>query len=423
MGALAIWACEGTVPPTSPGVPALDATLPTDQTPPPDAAWDAPPPDPEPDGAAPDAGVPDAAPDATPADAGPPVDPLGFTAAERALVAGLMGPVALAPDPTNRVADDPQAAALGQALFFSDALGPGDANCPFCHSPEPAFSGPLSYDQHGGLRFRNVPSLINAAAQPWLFWDGRADTSWGQVVTPFEDPEEMASDRVFIARAVAADPALRGPYEALFGPLPAALEGTALPDRATPFPTAQPELQAAWAALSAADQQALSEVLANVGKAIAAFQRTLVHTEGPFDRFARALMAGDPAAGALLSPQAVEGLRLFIGPAGCLACHHGPTLSDGAFHNLGQAPFARDAHPDGRAGAIPRLLASEFNAAGPYSDAPDGDHAARLADLLLEDPGTPGRFKTPTLRNVALTGPWLHDGRFHTLADVIRFKT
>ncbi len=370
----------------------------------------------------PDAGGADAGLwDARAPDLGSPLAALGLDPAEIDAILSLAAPLAALPDPTNRVADDPEAAALGQALFFADTLGPGLIDCPFCHVPDRGFSAPLTYDGTGGLRRRNVPSLLNAAVQPWFFWDGRADTQWAQVITPLEDPEEMDSDRLFIARAIADSPDLRARYVALFGPLPALDDDQRFPQRATPFPEAPPARQAAWAAMAPEDQHAASEVLANVGKAIAAYQRRLVVADSPFDRFAEGVRADDAQGLAALTPQAIAGLRLFIGRAGCLGCHWGPAFSEGAFHNLGQAPFANDARPDGRAGAIDRLLASPFNAAGPFSDDPNGPQAQRLA-ALAATPQDVGAFRTPTLRNVALTGPYGHDGRYVTLEEMVRYK-
>lgn len=421
--------------------PTVDAAIVQDAVITVDSLVDAAAPDARPaDAAAPDAAVADAASlDAGPADAAPPdAAPLdaapvdaarpdapdaaapfdGHDAPTLALLLSL-GRAELPPDPTNRVADDPVAARLGQRLFYRPSLSPLHRDCAFCHPPDNAFSGELSYDGAGGLHFRHAPSLLNVAYQPWLFWDGRADSPWAQILGPLEDPEEMDSDRVTLARAIADDPALAADYTQLFGPPP--VIDDAYPPRARPGEDAA--LDAAWRAMTDAQRAAIDGVLTHAGKAIAAFERRLVAFDSPFDAYLAALAARDDAGLAALSPSARRGLDLFIGEAGCVHCHRGPTLSDGDFHDVGLPAIAGRPVDRGRLDALADVLADPRNAAGPYSDAPDGDHAARLADLLLDDPGTPGRFKTPTLRNVALTGPWLHDGRFHTLADVIRFKT
>ncbi len=115
-----------------------------------------------------------------------------------------------------------------------------------------------------------------------------------------------------------------------------------------------------------------------------------------------------------------RGLKLFVGAANCAACHTGPALSDGEFHNLG-LPLLPGEEPDrGRAGGIAPLRADIFNAAGTFSDDPTGTVARRL-EFLAPQQSQLGAFKTPTLRNVALTAPYMHDGRFANLAAVLEF--
>jgi len=117
-----------------------------------------------------------------------------------------------------------------------------------------------------------------------------------------------------------------------------------------------------------------------MAKALAAFERTIVSGPGPFDRY----LAGDKKA---MSPAAVRGAELFKGKGGCAACHSGPIFSDQGFHNLGVG--AKAAHPDvGR-------------------------------EAVTKNPADRGRFKTPGLRNVARTYPYMHDGKTKTLADVV----
>lgn len=119
--------------------------------------------------------------------------------------------------------------------------------------------------------------------------------------------------------------------------------------------------------------------MATVGRALAVFQRTLLSFDSPYDRYRR-------GANKALSPSAQRGARLFFGTAGCSACHDGPAFSDGAYHRLGTIV----AGPD-------RGLAEKSGRA--------------------EDEG---KFRTPSLRNTAVTGPWLHDGSAPTLADALR---
>jgi cytochrome c peroxidase len=328
------------------------------------------------------------------------------------------------PDPTNRFADDPRAAALGQALFFDARLSSnGAVRCATCHDPALGFADGKPVAEGLATGTRNTPGLWNVAQQRWFVWDGRSDTLWGQALHPLESPLEMGGNRVAVARTIAADGALRTAFEELFGPLPDLDDRARFPDaRPAPDGAVEDALGAAWDAMDDADRAAVTAVFVGVGKALAAYQRLLVSAGSPFDRFAAALARGDEsAARAELSPAAQRGLVLFMGRGDCRACHSGPGFSDGEFHALGLAP--RDGGPPrdpGRHAALEQLARDPFSAAGAHSDAPDGEAAAELA-RLVGGPEAWGQFKTPSLRNVALTAPYAHDGKFATLADVVRF--
>jgi cytochrome c peroxidase len=124
---------------------------------------------------------------------------------------------------------------------------------------------------------------------------------------------------------------------------------------------------------------------------------------------------------AALSPAAQRGLKLFVGRAGCRLCHPGPRFTDDEFHDLGLAPRGGGTRRDpGRYGGLELLLQDPFRASGRYSDAPDGARARELEHLVAAQE-TWGQFKTPSLRNVARTAPYGHDGKFAALEDVLRF--
>jgi cytochrome c peroxidase len=131
------------------------------------------------------------------------------------------------------------------------------------------------------------------------------------------------------------------------------------------------------------------------------------------------LRTGDVIGQTVLSPAAKRGLKLFVAAGQCELCHSGPNFTDGQFHNVGLPILAAAEVDDGRESGIASLLSNPFNAAGRYSDQPGGQTAQRLK--FLPSPETMrGAFKTPTLRNVALTGPYFHDGRFDTLEQVVK---
>lgn len=328
------------------------------------------------------------------------------------------------PDPTNRWADDPRAAQFGQYLFFERRFSlNGSMSCATCHIPEKAFTDGKALGR--GLRRldRNTPSLLNAAYRRWQFWDGRSDTLWMQALEPFEHAREYGGDRTAIVRAVAEDAAMRQAYEALFGELPEVDDRTRFPDRARPVADdEQHPAHQAWLGMREADREAINRAFTNLGKAIAAYERRLVVKNSPFDQFAAALAEGRSAeAKRALGESAQRGLKLFLGRANCRTCHFGPNFSDEEFHNNGVPPLPGGPPMDaGRYTGLEKLAGHPFNASGPFSDAPEGETARRTLQLRRNSESW-GQMKTPSLRNVAETGPYMHAGQFETLETVVRF--
>jgi len=323
-------------------------------------------------------------------------------------------------DPTNRYEKDPRAARLGQFLFFDTRLSSnGKIACATCHDPARGFADGKPVFE--GLRRgkRNTLSLWNVAYNRWYFWDGRADSLWAQAATPIEHPDEMGFSRVEAARLVAGDLDLRRAYESIFGDLP---DLAKLPRRARPVADDPRHADdVAWRAMSDADRSAVNRVFVNLAKAIAAYQRQLISRRAPFDEFVTGLCDGDVGKKKAISPAAQRGLKLFVGRANCRLCHSGSLFTDGEFHNTGvPPPPGREADDPGRFRGIDVLLAGEFNAATAFSDAPDGSKGRRLRRFRANVDDW-GAFKTPSLRNVALTAPYMHQGQLATLGDVIRY--
>jgi cytochrome c peroxidase len=311
------------------------------------------------------------------------------------------------PDLTNRVADDPRAARLGQRLFFDKRLSSnGELSCATCHVPEKSFSDGKQLAEGIGRAKRHAPSLWNVAWQRWFFWDGRIDTLWGQAMQPLEDPNELGSSRTALARTIASDPEMRTEFEALFGALPPQLDAATLPDQARPIPSDADHPHArAWEALGAERRAAVEAVAVNALKAIAAYERRLVSRGAPFDVFIEGLRENEPNKIAALSPSAQRGARLFVGRADCRSCHSGPLFSDGEFHDLMLPPLGGGRPSDaGRYAGIERLLGDPLRSAGPFSDAPDGERA-RTLERLARGPETYAQLRTPSLRNVAAPRP------------------
>jgi len=323
------------------------------------------------------------------------------------------------PDPANGMADRREAALLGQRLFFEPRLSAsGRTSCATCHDPARGWSNgrPLAVGERETRR--HVPTLWNVAYGRWFFWDGRADSLWSQALAALESELDLASNRLRIAHTIHGDRDLRAAYEGVFGPLPDLSGGGRFPADGRPDPDhPQGPLDRSWSAMSEADRQATNQVFVNLGKALAAYQRRLISRNSPFDRFASGLRQGNRAALASLPPPAQRGLKLFVGRAGCWLCHSGPNFSDGEFHRLG-VPESASFSDLARLRGIQLLLRNPFNGLGSWSEAP----AASPTRFLPRDEHHGfNEFKTPTLRNVADTAPYMHNGRLATLEDVVRF--
>ena len=317
------------------------------------------------------------------------------------------------PEASNAYEQRTDAVALGRALFNDTRLSKnGQVACASCHSADRQFQDGRQFGQGIGTGKRRTMPVMGAAHAPFLFWDGRKDSLWSQALGPLEDPAEHGGNRVRFVRLVQARHEEQ--YRAVFGAMPALGK---LPQDASPGGSETE--RAAWAAMPEGSREAVNLVFANIGKAIAAFERTLSYGESRLDRYAQATVAGDGRGQEVLSPQEVRGLRLFLGKGQCVTCHNGPLLTDHAFHNTGVPPIDR-ARPDrGRADGLRKLLQDEFNCLGRYSDAKP-EQCGELQFLAKDDPGQLAAFRTPSLRNVAERAPYMHAGQFSTLEQVVQ---
>ncbi len=331
---------------------------------------------------------------------------------ERIQSMSLSSLASLEPDPTNRVSDSEAAAALGQALFFDARLSANGAiSCASCHQPGRQFQDGLPVGKGMSLGNRRTMPIEGAAYFPFLFWDGRKDSLWSQALGPLENPAEHGADRTMVVRLTLA--AYKEQYEALFGPAP---DISGAPDHA--MPSGEVDLALAWNAMSPKLRQDIDRAYTNIGKSIAAFERTLGPKPTRFDAFADALGQGKiDVSQSILTPAERAGLKLFVGKANCVSCHNGPLLTDNAFHNLG-LPGATPASDAGRSAAVATLQADPFNCLGEFSDAGPGD-CSELRFMETDSPDLVGGFRSPSLRGVALRPPYMHAGQFATLGDVL----
>lgn len=354
------------------------------------------------------------------------------------------------PDVTNRWSDDAAAAAFGQTLFFDPrfsgalldgdndgtefALGSkGDAGkvaCSGCHLPSGGFSdtrtlgGEISLGAGWGLR--RAPALLDVAQSKLLMWDGKRDALFNQVFGVLESPVEMNSSRLYAAQQMFDNH--KAAYEAIFGPLPPLDDQTRFPrltaeqtgcrqldkdNHCTGKQRGAPGDEAEFDALPRDDQDAVTRVWVNAGKAMAAYERLLSCGSSPFDAWVK----GEAEA---ISRAAQRGAALFVGKADCVKCHSGPYLSDEKFHNVGLRPQVvavvfLDANDPGAQAGLEAAKANPLNSAGVFSDGDDGRLPQELGPELL------GAFRTPRLRCVDQRPAFMHTGHVPNLEDVVEF--
>lgn len=260
---------------------------------------------------------------------------------------------------------------LGRQLYFDTRLSANSTvSCASCHDPAMGYTAHTQTGvgidgQKGG---RNSPVSFNRILSGKQFWDGRADSLEDQAVGPIANPIEMGFTHEGVVKRLAEIPVYRRQFETIFGEV----------------------------------------TIDRVGQAIAAFERVIVTEPSPYDyheqflpftkmdeediaddeELAAKYAAAKAAAEAHpLSESARRGRELFFGKANCTACHVGANLADELYHNLGV----------GMAAAEPDL--------GRF--------------VVTKEEKDRGAFKTPTVRNVALTAPYMHDGSQATLEEVV----
>lgn len=293
-------------------------------------------------------------------------------------------------DPSNGVSGSATAIDLGERLFFDEKLSVNsNVSCGTCHIAEYNWTDGVKRNKGQALVDRNTPTLMNMRHHRWFALDGAADSLWSQSMRPILDARELASNPAHVAQYVRKDADLACRYERTFGVGPATQDDEA--------------------------------VLVGVGKVMAAFQETLTTDVTPFDQFRDALARGDKNAASLYPREARRGLQIFIGKGNCSVCHSGPMFTNGEFHDIGASHVAGDGKKidGGRLQGIKTLLASKFNLLGPYNDDPARSTADQTKQVKPEQRSS-GEFKTPSLRNVGYTSPYMHNGELTSLADVVR---
>ena len=312
-----------------------------------------------------------------------------FTAAELGRIAA-HGPWPLpwTADPGNRVSGNAAAIRLGRDLFFEPRLSASRrVACATCHQPERGFQDGRAVARGLVDGVRNTPGLLDVRHQRWFGWDGGHDNLWSASLRPILDTREMGGSAARARRVLRDKATLDCHYRLAIGKPPHASD----PD-----------------------------LLVNIAKAIAAWQETLASPPSAFDTFRDALERKDAQAIAAYPAAAKRGLKLFLGRGQCATCHAGPLFSNGEFGDIGVPFFIKPTGVDpGRQGGIKRLLASPWNLLGTYNDDAARNNATGTKYLRPEHRNF-GEFKVPSLRNLKLTAPYMHNGSFATLRDVVR---
>jgi len=319
----------------------------------------------------------------------------------------------------NRVADNADAAEFGQKIFFDKRFSAnGRVACASCHKPELYFTDGLKVSQGIGTAKRNSPTIVGASYSAWFFRDGRADSLWSQALEPLEDRQEHGGSRSQYAQIIYNDPAYRASYEKLFGAMPDLSDKARFPAYAGPVKSRR--LLKAWKSMSDKDQKAVTLVFVNFAKAIAAYERLLKAAPSRFDNYVKAIVNSDNAKmNQLMSVDELAGLKLFVSKANCMICHNGPMLTDFSFHNIATPPTSTKRYDWGRNKGARKVKKSEFNCRGEYNDTKN-KQCPELDYIVFHKEETAAAFKTPSLRNVSKTAPYMHAGQYKTLSDVMK---
>jgi cytochrome c peroxidase len=384
---------------------------------------------------------------------------------------------------------------LGHVMPFGrTALGSSaGVACVSCHDPghggaDPA-SSPGDVSVGAGWTYANGLTTYNAQYYNFHLWNGRLDSLWAQAVADNENGLTTNGNRLHTAWRIA------DLYSAAYGyafpdwPLPitgpssavqavvdstgqcvqtngcpstcrsvTSTNGTTTTTGCWPRfplqgkPGKQPGCQTgdatepfgdAYDCMDPADQAAITRVLVNFGKAIAAYEETLILPPAPFDDWVTDLIAGHGSSSTKISGAAKAGALLFVGKAGCSDCHNTALLSDQKFHNVGVGQMGmgvptvadcpqggacdcvssplKNCLPFGAPDGFQKLEANGFRRDNPtWSDDPTNPAWADEGMLMLDPTTRPtGGYRTPSLRNCSLTPPYMHDGSLATLADVV----
>ena len=338
---------------------------------------------------------------------------------------------------------------FGRELFEDTRFSANEnISCKTCHIASKSFTDGRRVAIGMGVGKLNTPMNVNRFWSRWQFWDGRATHLASQALGPIESPVEHGSSRFKVAKVMFEDPSYRAKYRALFGEFPQGIEeitrfnGDAAPKKNRNLPTylndwcadtmdqqnnniypggrydigrdsyfrpnTSDSLSANWERLPTDLRAAINTVFYNFGTAIGSYEKGIVAVNSPFDAFAEKFLETNDVNSSLVQGfghNELQGLQYFYKQGGCISCHYGPNFSDEKFHNISLGPNNKYVFL-GRAKGVIDAINDPFSCKGEGRQSCDElrNHRNSIYDL--------GAAKTPSLRNVSVTGPYMHDGRF-----------
>ncbi len=319
-------------------------------------------------------------------------------------------PTVVPPDPGNELSGLPWAEKLGESLFFDNALSVSSTvSCGSCHQPDRGFSDNLPTGIGVATGKRNTQGLFDVGLQRWFGWDGGADSLWAATIRPMLNPHEMGNSIDKLAQTLRSNEHFTSIVSQNRSDI--SRTGESLLNQSDKTGSADHEQ---WL-----DSLSDTELLVIASKSIAAFMRTIQSNQTAFDQFRNALAANDFAGQNAYSNSAKRGLKIFLGEANCRVCHFGANFSNGEFHDTGRPFFTGVGEVDsGRYSGLQRVKNDQFNLLGKYSHMSSNSEQLKTAEVKQGQLNW-GQWRTPSLRNLELTGPYMHDGSLESLRDVV----
>ena len=298
-------------------------------------------------------------------------------------------PIEIPQDPGNELSGLVWAEELGEMLFSDTELSAnGEISCASCHQHSKAFTDNLTVAQGLQRGVRNTPSLYNTGLNRWFGWDGASDSLWSASLRAMLSKDETGGE----------------------------IEITGSVLRKKSF-----FIDSLKRNINIEETVSQEQLVVYAAKAIAAYTRTLVSKPTPYDDFVKALQQEDGSVQSDYPASAKRGLKIFLGEGNCRVCHFGPNFSNNEFHDIGRPFFTGVGQVDpGRYEGIKAVQSYRYNLLGPYNGTRNNTEILKTSQLKITQSNF-GQWKTPSLRNLVSTAPFMHDGSLSTLREVVDF--